>query len=401
MEPAFGVLRIHQPFGPSEETVRDDLVLLDWSRNGFRLFESWGWGVYFFVSVVPSTHRNLIFSSEPLRSAVLSLCWKTFVPGGQPNEVRSITFLHRCYSSFRESLSGTPTISTFYVCFTLLRACVDASSSYGFIAALVPLHPFEDALVHLSGMFRVVRILKSENGVHISDEDWDHIETRLLNALSLMERLAIFDDHGPLYARINFPVLAPRLHKIVHAADLYMVSSSPSQLDIPGLRYNLTVLSVRINCLFSSYMEPVLDLHQDQCTSHPRSEISSQLLPLVRTFLELLVRYDPCLDAFLHLGPKFQFFNADPRVVQGLIRRINSYCFASFLNHALLADEADRNDAKIQEIGMLCIGCLELMLDSLPIPWIACSNFLFPVVLGKMLLLPRSRFSRGTCVTST
>jgi hypothetical protein len=266
----------------------------------------------------------------------------------------------------------------------------------------IPSDSFEEALVHLSGVFRVARILKGGNGMSISDEDWDHIEIRLLNAVSLTERKALADNNPWINKRINLPVFAQRLHKIIQATELEMVPSMQSQLNIPGLRYRLTVLSVRINFLFSSYLEPEQGLEQDQHKSHRRPEIASMLIPLVRTFLELLLRYDPCLNEFVHSDSNSQFLipEAKPDGVAFLISRIQSYCLASFIHHALLTDETDRSDAKIQGIGMLCVRCLTLAVSVLHIPWLTYHEFLFHFVLGKMLL-PRARFPHGTCITKS
>jgi hypothetical protein len=95
--------------------------------------------------------------------------------------------------------------------------------------------------------------MNGEKSLSISDENWDHIETRLLNALSVMEQHAIADFHSLTNRGINCPL--QRLRKIIEATDLDMVPSLRGQLDITGLQYSLAVLLARIDFLLSSYLE--------------------------------------------------------------------------------------------------------------------------------------------------
>ena len=325
------------------------------------------------LAILPRGFVDLILSSQSLRFAILSVAWRLGSGNERNRATQSAKALHRCYPLFRESLSQPPKIESFYTCFALFR--------FHFL-----LNDLDGALVHLSGMVKIVRALKAQN-FPITDAEWSRMESRLMNSVSMTEQLSFANYHYTQEKPIN--VLAEGVHRILHAIslDIDMVEASHIQYRRRDLQNRLTMLSLHINFLFLRYLEPESQRNGCPCRSR-RMTIASQLLPLVREFCQLLLRYDPRVGAFVNFTSDDWLWNMRNQGLTIPLHRIESYCLASFLQRILLDDRVNRNDSEIHSLGLVCFRAIEIQVKATyPWPGSVFSFFL------AWILLPASKFA--------
>ena len=367
-----GVLRIERPVGPSDEDLYDDAILF-----GFRTYRGAGGFMYpgslpvLHLAILPMETVDLILSSQSLRFAILSVAWFLEVPN---RVTQSMKALDRCYPLFRKSLSQPPNIQTFYTCLALFRVHY-------------LLKNFDGALIHLSGMVRIVRALKAQN-VSITDAEWNRMESRLMNSVSITEQMTFVLYHNIREEPAH--VLAERVHRIIQVVSLNIDMVKALGIPYSGrdLENRLTILSLHINFLFVRYLEP-------GCRRNGRDQpisIASKLRPLLHEFGQLLLCYDPRVSTFVNFATDPQLADDwlgsmhDPNLIVHA-HRVESYCLASFLQHILINDTVDRNDSEIHSLGLVCFRAIELQVKHS----FLLSHCMFSFVLAS-ILLPTSKF---------
>ena len=344
------VLRIERPAGPTNEMLYDDAVLCKWSRSRSQYRRAYPHFFVPYLSVMPENLLNLVSSSDMLRSAILSLAWlEQFLFTGR-GMVQSIKSLGRCVHLFRRSLSGSPTLETFCVCYALFWWSVES-------------HHKEEALTHLSGLFRVASALRTGN-ISITDSHGDWIECRLLNSLSLAEQL-IFGGFRRQPVRASN--VAKDFHRIIQITqpDFELELAMADHSKPSYLRRKLAILSVHINYLFMLYLDGGSVDHASNISDVPRIEIVSVLLTFLDEFLQLLTIYDHRVVEFVDasstgIDPALVHLGRSHYEVVVMLGRVQSYCLASFLQYILGQGLVDRTDPRHYQIGMMCIRAFAL-----------------------------------------
>ena len=297
---------------------------------------------------IPSHQLSLAMTSQVLNSAILMVWSDRFHSAGiLVDQHQAADYVRRCYRFLRKSLNNEfVSIDVFYACVALFRrAC-----GYSIPAS------FENEVVwHLGGLFKIAASLAAA-GSSLSAQQWGLVEWIELHSLSLAEHCVARDktQHPNTYAS--------RYELLYEKARIFDVSctTSPTSLQVEDQKGRLTILSLSINCLFTSYMQSIRSNTQSESDSSDNLRLlGSELIPLLDEFLKILPLYEPHIFDMLDASPRPFVQRSMSRDVinqrrlrSGMILdRFASYYFALFLKAVIRSQPGTRDCTFLHRMG--------------------------------------------------